>query len=85
MTTKLFASDTPIQSSTNSERYQLKDTVKLSGVYNVNQGYAVFKRIEILYENDDYCIVSKDTANGLSAYDHIALIGKTAVDQQIIY
>jgi hypothetical protein len=67
------------------EKYQVKDIVKLKGVYNVNQGYAIFKRIEILYQKENYCIISRDTANGLSAYDHIALVGKTAVDQQIIY
>ncbi|MDF2943561.1 MAG: hypothetical protein K0S01_2419 [Herbinix sp.] len=80
-----FEAGTWIQSATNSDRYQISQMNKLTGVYNVNLGYAVFKRIDILFQNEEYCIVDKKTANGLSAYDHIALDGKTAVDQGIIY
>jgi hypothetical protein len=58
---------------------------KLTGVYNVNQGYAVFRRIEILDQNDEYCIIKKNTPDGLSAYDQIALDGTTAIEQAIIY
>lgn len=65
--------------------YRLGPTNKLIGVYNVNQGYAVFRRIEILYENKEYAIVKSNTPKGLSAYDQIALDGKTAVDEAIIY
>jgi hypothetical protein len=79
-----FAPGTFIHSSTGTERYTLGPTNKLTGVYNVNQGYAIFRRIEILYQNDEYCIVSDKTTNGLSAYDQIALVGKTAIDQAII-
>lgn len=80
-----FEAGTWIHSSTNSERYQLGQLNKLTGVYNVNQGYAVFRRIKVLYHNDEYSIIEKDTKYGLSAYDHIALDGTTAVDQAIIY
>jgi hypothetical protein len=80
-----FPLGTWIHSSTNSDRYQLSQMNKLTGVYNVNLGYSVFKRIEILFQNENYCIVNKNTPNGLSAYDHIALDGTTAVDQEIIY
>ncbi len=71
--------------TTNTDRYTLGPTKKLTGVYNVNQGYAVFRRIEILYQNQEYAIVSDNTSKGLSAYDQIALDGKTAVDEAIIY
>ena len=71
--------------STDGNRYQLSITNKLTGVYNVNMGYAVFKRIEILYQNEAYCIVDKQTSFGLSLYDHIALDAQTVVEQKIIY
>ena len=45
----------------------------------------MFRRIEVLYENEEYCIVKNGTQYGLSVYDHIALDGKTAVEQKIIY
>ncbi len=73
------------KSPAGDDRYTLGPTNKLTGVYNVNQGYAVFRRIELLYENKEYAIVSNNTSNGLSAYDQIALDGKTAVDEAIIY
>lgn len=83
--TRLFSSDTWLQSTTGEDRYKLGLTKKLTGVYNVNMGYAVFKRIEILYKNEAYCIIKKNTSYGLSVYDHIALDASTAVEQKIIY
>lgn len=83
--TDLFPAGTYIHSSTNTERYTLGPTNKLTGVYNVNLGYAVFKYIEILYQNSEYAIISKTTKNGLSAYDQIALDGTVARNQAIIY
>lgn len=71
--------------SESGERYQVGPKESLEGVFNVNKGYATFRRIEILYKNEEYCIVKDDTKYGLSVYDHIALNGKTAVEQAIIY
>jgi hypothetical protein len=83
--TRLFSPGTWIRVMGSEERFQLNQTAKLTGVFNVNTGYAVFNRIEKLYENEAYCIVKKDTPYGISLYDHIALNGKTAVEQKIIY
>lgn len=71
--------------STEGNRYQLSITNKLTGVYNVNMGYAVFKRIEIIYQNKEYCIIDRNTSYGLSLYDHIALDANTVIEQKIIY
>ncbi len=57
--------DTIIKPESN-DTYSLKKLKKLNGVYNINQGYAVFKVIEILCENDDYYIVQQKTSYGLS-------------------
>ncbi|NLK27670.1 MAG: hypothetical protein GX306_04920 [Clostridiales bacterium] len=81
----LFPIGTGIVSDQNMERFTLSQMAKLTGVYCVNTGYSVFKRIEILYEDKEYCIIDKNTSKGLSAYDHIALDGSKAVDQAIIY
>ena len=56
----------------------------LIGVYNINKGYAVFKQINILYENDEYAIVEPKTSYGIALYDHIALDGSMIQDNQII-
>ncbi len=68
-----------------SDKFQVGITDKLIGVYNVNKGYSVFKRIEKLYENNEYCIVKDDTEYGLSLFDHIILNAKLAVEQALIY
>ncbi|MBE5967987.1 MAG: hypothetical protein E7255_13665 [Lachnospiraceae bacterium] len=83
--TEMFEVGTGIVSDGNMDRFTLTQMNKLTGVYCVNTGYSVFKRIEVLYEDKEYCIIEKNTLSGLSAYDHIALDGSTAVDQAIIY
>ena len=48
-------------------------TQYVQGVYNINRGYTVFRRIEILSSNDEYYTIKKGTDYGLSVYDHIVL------------
>jgi hypothetical protein len=68
-----------------SELYVVgSDLASLSGVYNVNKGYAVFKQIEILYQNDDYSIIKTGTNYGISMYDHIVLQGDEVEENSII-
>lgn len=74
-----------IKASNGEERYQLGPTKSLEGVYNINKGYAVFKRIEKLEQSNGYCIIKKNTAYGLSVYDHIVLDAETVNDGQLIY
>jgi hypothetical protein len=83
--TSLFEAGTILQLPEAASEYTISKTSKLLGVYNVNQGYAVFRRVEILYQDDEYCIINDNTTNGLSAYDQIALDGSNAIDQAIIY
>lgn len=46
----------------------------LSGVYNVNKGYPLFRRIEVISDIDsDYYLISDKTEFGLSDYDNIVL------------
>ncbi|MFQ9085938.1 MAG: HlyD family efflux transporter periplasmic adaptor subunit [Roseburia sp.] len=60
------------------------ETAKLQGVYNINKGYAVFKQISILYQNEEYSIVETGTSYGLSLYDHIALDGSKVNENDLI-
>ncbi len=62
---------------------ELKET--LEGAYNINKGYALFRRIERITQNDEYCLIKENTEYGLKLYDHIALDADTAVDSGIIY
>lgn len=64
-----------LQMQGSSEQYTIKDKATLQGVYNVNKGYAVFKQIDILAQNEEYTIINTGTSYGISLYDHIALDG----------
>lgn len=68
-----------------SERYQIGATAPLEGVYNINKGYAVFKRIEKLSGNGEYFTIAKGTDYGLSVYDHIVLDASMVNEGMIIY
>lgn len=56
---------------------------KLEGVYNMNKGYAVFKRIERLTDLEDYILVRAGLAGGVALYDHIVL-DVSAVTKDVI-
>ena len=45
----------------------------MEGVYNMNKGYAVFRRIERITDVEDYVLVRGGLAGGVSLYDHIVL------------
>lgn len=58
---------------------------KLEGVYNINKGYADFRRIEIKYQNDEYAIIDANLSYGIRAYDFIALDAKNVKDKDFVY
>lgn len=68
-----------------TEKYAISKRGSLTGVYNINKGYADFKQINILYQNDEYSIVKSNTQYGLSVYDYIVLDAATVEDDEFIY
>ncbi len=67
-----------------ADRLVVIDTDTLTGVYNINKGYASFTQIEVLLENSDYSIVRSGTNYGLSQFDYIALNADTISDGEIV-
>ena len=67
------------------EKYTVSRSATLKGVYNINKGYADFKEIEVLYENDEYSIIRSNTTYGLSAYDRIVLDAESVDMDELIY
>lgn len=57
----------------------------LIGVYNMNKGYADFKQITILYQNEEYSIVNSNTKYGLTVYDRIVLDASSVNEDDFIY
>ena len=68
-----------------AEKYALSKRGSLIGVYNINKGYADFKQINILYNNDEYSIVESNTAYGLNVYDYIVLDAATVSEDELIH
>lgn len=69
-----------------SESYTVSKSATLIGVYNINKGYADFKEVQILAQNDEYAIIRANTTYGLSAYDNIVLNAQSIQNlDQLIY
>ncbi|GFI47254.1 hypothetical protein IMSAGC019_02578 [Lachnospiraceae bacterium] len=68
-----------------TEKYAISKRGSLTGVYNINKGYADFKQINILYQNEEYSIVKSNTQYGLNVYDYIVLDATTVNDDEFIY
>ena len=68
-----------------TDTYTISDMDELIGVYNINRGYADFREVKILYQNDEYSIVEPNTLYGLSEYDHIVLNASEVTPDTIIY
>lgn len=89
--TEYYLDDTSLRIGENiikpesSEKYALSKRGSLTGVYNINKGYADFKQISVLYANDEYSIVKSNTQYGLSVYDYIVLDASAVEDDEFIY
>lgn len=58
---------------------------ELIGVYYINKGYADFRQISILSQNEEYAIVKPNTTYGLTEYDYIALDASSLFDDDFIF
>ncbi len=67
-----------------NEQFQVGEKETLTGVYNINRGYAVFKYVKILDENSEYCVVKKNVSYSLRTYDHIVLNAERVSDSDIL-
>jgi len=69
-----------------TDTYTISRSATLKGVYNINKGYADFKEIQILYDdNEEYAIIKSNTTYGLSEYDHIVLDAEAVDLNEFIY
>ena len=84
MDTSVLKTGDVLYKTNSQDTYTVSKRATLIGVYNVNKGYADFKQINILYQNDEYSIVKANTTYGLNVYDYIVLDGSAVSDDQII-
>lgn len=66
------------------ETYTVSKQATLEGVYNINEGYADFRQIIRLKDNEEYAIVESNTQYGLRAYDYIALDAESVLADQFV-
>ena len=75
---------TVLVSPDTGEMLTLSDTEPLRGVFNVNHGYAIFRFVHIIAQNEDYYVIEEGNAFSLSNFDFIALIGDSIEDGEIV-
>ncbi len=84
--TNLIPSDTYIMTDEENGRTMLYVfTTKVEGAYNVNNGYAEFRRIERISSDGDYLLIEKNSKSGLKEFDHIVLESSKAKEGEVIY
>lgn len=78
-------SGTVIVKPDSSDTYTIDTQKPLKGVYNINKGYAIFKKVSILCESDEYYIVQEEDSYGLSNYDHIVQNGAGVSSDDVVF
>ena len=68
-----------------TEVYTVSEKASLTGVYNMNKGYADFKQITVKQQNETYAIVESNTQYGLNVYDYIVLNASAVSEDDFIY
>ena len=82
---KTFRENDVLKKPDSSETFVVGEVDYLEGVYGMNKGYAVFRQIEILDQNEEYCIVAKGTSYGLQPFDYIVLDGESVKEEEILH
>lgn len=82
--TEFARGDTLIRENS-TQTFTLDKTGQLNGVYCINRGYTVFRRVEIIDQNEEYCIVKTGTSYGLALYDNIVLDSSTVREDEILF
>ena len=85
VSTQNFKDGDILQTTGVGETYRIGTKETLKGVYNINNGYCVFKEVIIIDENSDYYIVKSGTNYGLLVYDHIVLDSSLVNEEDIVY
>lgn len=81
--TVIHEGDIIVRDGSTTERYIIRDTDDLEGVYSMNKGYAVFRKVSILDKNENYCIVEKGTPYGIAQFDNIVQNASSVRESQI--
>lgn len=83
----LFQTGDYVQMMETSKKFQIQENnvESIQGVYNINKGYAVFREVTIIDENEEFCIVESNNIYGLVAHDYIVLDASSVDTDDIVY
>ncbi len=76
---------TRLVTTNSTETYAVSEKASLTGVYNMNKGYADFKQITVKQQNETYAIVESNTQYGLNVYDYIVLNASAVSEDDFLY
>ena len=82
-TSEFNAGDILIKPETN-DRYQVNEKENLQGVYTVNNGFAAFRLIEIIGENNTFYIISSKMSGGVRLYDQVIRNGSKVSEGDVV-
>ncbi len=82
--TAVFANGDVIVKPDSSDSFTVGKKEVLSGVYNMNKGYADFTKINVMNSNKEYSIVDSDSMYDLQVYDYIVLDGDGVNDSDFV-
>ncbi len=66
------------------ETYTVSQKDRLTGVYNINKGYADFTKIDTREQNEEYTIVSDNAPYGLRVFDRIVLDASSVKENDLV-
>ena len=70
-TSEFSEGDVIIKDGSSSDRVIVRDTAALVGVYSMNKWYAVFRKVNIIDKNEQFCLVESGTSYGITQFDFI--------------
>lgn len=73
-----------IKKNNSQETYTISATEKLKGVYCVNNGYAVFRYVNIIGEKGDYYIIDSKATGTVKMYDQIIMDSSFVEEGEVI-
>lgn len=82
-TSEFNAGDVLIKPESN-DRYQVNEKENLQGVYTVNNGFAAFRLIDIIGENNTFYIISSKMSGGVRLYDQVIRNGSKVSEGDVV-
>ncbi len=84
--TSLFRTGDYVQMAETTKKHEITDDdlTTIQGVYNINKGYAIFREVTVIDQNEEFCVVEPNNPYGLAAHDFIVLDASSVSGDEIV-